>query len=161
MITIVWGRVTCHCKPIRGRVGRVLFTHSKACIVGHPTAVRHKLVNKWQTGMESPNNPKTAFFKWKYSHYFSLQGIKGTSVIMKCTLCPGQSASPRLCQVVQTYFNVTCFRAFHASVHDHEHEHVLWVPLKRGGDGVQIIWHIWALKNLLESNTIVTFHSNK
>ena len=33
----------------------------------------HKRVSEWETGMASPNNPKTAFFKWKYSHYFSLQ----------------------------------------------------------------------------------------
>ena len=58
------------------------------------------------TGIASPNNTKTAFFKWKWFDYFSLKEIKGTSLIVKCALCPGQSASPRRCQVIQIY--LTC-----------------------------------------------------
>ena len=39
--------------------------------------------------MASPSRPKAAFFKWKYSHYYSFKEIKGTNVSVKCTLCPG------------------------------------------------------------------------
>ncbi|KAK0137463.1 putative AC9 transposase [Merluccius polli] len=39
--------------------------------------------------MASQSDPPVAFFQWKYRHYFSYQEKKGTSVSVKCTLCPG------------------------------------------------------------------------
>uniref|UniRef100_A0AAZ1XY96 HAT C-terminal dimerisation domain-containing protein n=1 Tax=Oreochromis aureus TaxID=47969 RepID=A0AAZ1XY96_OREAU len=39
--------------------------------------------------MESPDNSKVAFFKWRYRHYFSLKEIKGKNLYVKCNLCPG------------------------------------------------------------------------
>uniref|UniRef100_A0A8C1VDV3 BED-type domain-containing protein n=1 Tax=Cyprinus carpio TaxID=7962 RepID=A0A8C1VDV3_CYPCA len=35
-------------------------------------------------------NSKVAFSNWKYRHYFSLIEIKGKSVSVTCTLCPGK-----------------------------------------------------------------------
>ena len=121
MIMIGWGRVTCHGKPIRGRVGRNVYTHSKACI-------RHTKAqaSERETGMANPNDPNIASLNWS-SHYFSLQEMKGTSELhincthVKCTLCPGQSASPRLCQVIQTSFNVACFVACFPCMNMHVH----------------------------------------
>ncbi|KAL3992372.1 protoporphyrin/coproporphyrin ferrochelatase [Sarotherodon galilaeus] len=39
--------------------------------------------------MESPDNSKVAYFKWRYRHYFSLKEIKGKNLYVKCNLCPG------------------------------------------------------------------------
>ena len=52
--------------------------------------VHHKRVGQSETGMASPNTPKIAFAKWKYSHYFTFHEMKGTNIIVKCTLCPSQ-----------------------------------------------------------------------
>ena len=91
-----------------------MFTHSKAHKVGHTTQVSQQ-----EAGMASQNNPKVAFFKWKYSHYFSLprnywNELNREMLIMPWTKVP-------LHVVIQTPFNIACFHAFHASLHEHEH----------------------------------------
>uniref|UniRef100_A0A8C1VIK2 HAT C-terminal dimerisation domain-containing protein n=1 Tax=Cyprinus carpio TaxID=7962 RepID=A0A8C1VIK2_CYPCA len=49
------------------------------------TTTKHKTASATSRG-----NSKVAFSNWKYRHYFSLIEIKGKSVSVTCTLCPGK-----------------------------------------------------------------------
>lgn len=73
---------TTHQKLIRERVDPSSLTLIRERpIIGQDRThnEQHKPVSQRETGMAtSPNNPKVAFSKWKYIHYFCLQEIKET-----------------------------------------------------------------------------------